>query len=98
MSIKGNKTVNVTIGDMTKPVTAEFNYWPGTPDVMYMPNGDPGYPGDAPDLELTALWFGDGANSLKAVNVLAYLTADEVTEIENAIIEEGVEFDEDGGY
>ena len=33
----------------------EYTYTPGTPDVMYMPNGDPGYPGDPPEFEITSL-------------------------------------------
>lgn len=27
-------------------VTVKYTYSPGTKDVMYLPNGDPGYPGD----------------------------------------------------
>lgn len=34
---------------------ATFDYSPGTPDVMYMPNGDPGYPGDPEEFEVTAI-------------------------------------------
>ena len=30
-----------------------YNYTPETPDVMYLPNGDPGYPGEAAELEVT---------------------------------------------
>lgn len=30
----------------------EYNYTPGTPDVLHLPNGDPGYPGDPPEVEL----------------------------------------------
>ena len=30
-----------------------FDYTPSTPDVMYMPNGDPGYPGNDEELTLT---------------------------------------------
>lgn len=34
---------------------ATFDYSPGTPDVMYLPNGDPGYPGDPEEFEVTAI-------------------------------------------
>jgi hypothetical protein len=29
-----------------------FTYSPGTPDVWYMPNGDPGYPGEPPEVDI----------------------------------------------
>lgn len=31
----------------------EFDYRPATPDVWYLPNGDPGYPGDPEEIETT---------------------------------------------
>jgi hypothetical protein len=31
------------------------DYSPGTPDVMYLPNGDPGYPGDPEEFEVTQI-------------------------------------------
>ena len=36
-----------------KGLTLGIDAWysPGTPDVMYLPNGDPGYPGDPPEVE-----------------------------------------------
>lgn len=34
---------------------AVVSYTPGTPDVWYLSNGDPGYPGDPPELEFEAL-------------------------------------------
>lgn len=33
-------------------VVVEGTYTPATPDVMYLPNGDPGYPGDPAELEI----------------------------------------------
>lgn len=29
-----------------------FDYSPGTPDVLYLPNGDPGYPGTPEEWEI----------------------------------------------
>lgn len=31
------------------PLVHRETFWPGTPDVMYLPNGDPGYPGEPPE-------------------------------------------------
>ena len=44
----------------------EFSYIPGTPDVLYLPNGDPGYPGDPAELELISvqLW---GVELIKSI-------------------------------
>lgn len=33
----------------------EYKYSPGTPDRWYMPNGDPGYPGDPAEVSITAI-------------------------------------------
>ena len=44
------RTCAIMIGEQDFEV--EFYYTPGTPDVMYLPNGDPGYPGDPEELEL----------------------------------------------
>ncbi len=30
----------------------DFNYSPARPDVYYLPNGDPGYPGDPEEFDL----------------------------------------------
>jgi hypothetical protein len=38
-------------------VEIHFSASPGTPDVMYLPNGDPGYPGDPPELEVGDIWL-----------------------------------------
>ena len=36
-------------------VDVEANFSPSTPDVWYLANGDPGYPGDAEEIELTKI-------------------------------------------
>ncbi len=38
-------------------VEVHFTYSPGTPDVMYMPNGDPGYPGDPAEYEVQKVTY-----------------------------------------
>ena len=35
-------------------------YTPGTPDVFYLSNGDPGYPGDPAEVEFTSIIKHDG--------------------------------------
>jgi len=42
------------------------HYSPGTPDVFYLPNGDPGYPGDPAELDITriSLWGVDVTRSI----------------------------------
>jgi len=42
--------------DKTYDITIEFTYSPGTPDVRYLPNGDPGYPGDPPEVEIVSVY------------------------------------------
>lgn len=39
---------------------AEFTYLPATPDVHYLPNGDPGYPGDPEEVEPVRMWVKRG--------------------------------------
>jgi len=38
------------------PVVVEYTYSPGTPDVMYLSNGDPGHPGDPAECEVVAVY------------------------------------------
>lgn len=45
------------LGEQEVEVTG--TYAPGTPDVMYLPNGDPGYPGDPEEFETTKVMWGD---------------------------------------
>ena len=44
------------------------DYAPGTPDVMYMSNGDPGYPGDGPELEVLRAQRAEDRADLKDVD------------------------------
>ena len=44
-------------------VIIHYRYSPGTRDVMYLPNGDPGYPGDPAELEIVKVeWPYESAN------------------------------------
>ena len=35
-------------------ITVKGDYTPGTEDVPYLRNGDPGYPGNPPEIEITS--------------------------------------------
>lgn len=52
-------TVELTTGEGVDVVVA-YRYTPGTPDVFYMRNGDPGHPGDPAEVEIRSVYrFGD---------------------------------------
>lgn len=36
-------------------VVVEYSYSPATPDVFYLSNGDPGYPGDPEEVEVLSI-------------------------------------------
>ena len=70
-------------------VYVEFDYWPATPDVMYLPNGDPGYPGDPEELEVTKVYIRTKDDAPKSVILTDCFDADEITAIADQILEEG---------
>ena len=41
--------------DSEPEVEITYTYRPGTPDVRYLPNGDPGYPGDPPEVNIFSI-------------------------------------------
>ena len=47
------KTGSVTIELGGHELRCSWEYTPATPDVMYLPNGDPGYPGDPDEFNVT---------------------------------------------
>ncbi len=52
--IKFTHTVTIpTIGEVDALVQAKFH--PGRPGCNYMPNGDPGYPDDPPEVEVISV-------------------------------------------
>lgn len=56
-----------------------FEYSPGTPDVMYLPNGDPGYPGDPPELSLESVFIersGSAGWQTTDIDLLGWLCED----------------------
>ena len=78
----GSTTVTIEL-----EVEVDFDYTPGTPDVMYLPNGDPGYPGEAPELEVTRVYARTKQGKPMIVDLINCLTDDDVRAIEDGIIE-----------
>jgi hypothetical protein len=68
-------------------VEVDFEYTPGTEDVMYLPNGDPGYPGEAPELEVTRVYARTKQGKPALVDLINCLTDDDIRAIEDDIIE-----------
>ena len=62
-------------------VEVEYDYTPGSPDVMYLPNGDPGYPGDEEEAEITAV------TTWRGKEVLELLSDGQVQDLEEMAIE-----------
>lgn len=75
-----------TIASITIPVDVTFNFSPSTPDVWYLRNGDPGYPGDPAEVEITSIKI----KGLELIDVLDYDTIEELEEnlLESSTIRE----------
>lgn len=63
----------LTIAGIT--VDVDFYYYPGRPAVHYLPNGDPGYPEEFPEVDILHVWLegtdiGDFLYALKGSEVL----------------------------
>lgn len=51
-------TLTVDLGALgEKEIEFHGYYHPATPDVMYLPNGDPGYPGDPAEFNMDAIYL-----------------------------------------
>jgi len=90
MRKQGGYYATVTRDDVEFEI--EFSYTPGTPDVWYLPNGDPGYPGDPAELEIISitLW---GVELIKAI-------PDDTLEKISTYLEENIDdyIEDNGGY
>ena len=52
----GEFTTTIELKNETEvDVIVEYNYSPSTPDVFYLSNGDPGYPGDPEEAEILSI-------------------------------------------
>ena len=91
-TFSGSKTAALTLAGVEKDVTVEFDYTKGCDAVMYLPNGDPGYPAEPDEMEVTAVYFEvDG----KQENVTKYFTAEQLEAVGEAILEEGIDTEHD---
>jgi hypothetical protein len=59
MTYKTNLTLTLDLGVLgERDVDFAVRYAPATRDVMYLPNGDPGYPGDPAELDILSALVG----------------------------------------
>ena len=61
-----------------KDYSAEVEYTPETPDVHYLPNGDPGYPGDP--CEMSFLTLNEIDETGREINAMPLLEDDKVAD------------------
>jgi len=61
------------------PFFVSYDYTKGTPDRLYMPNGDPGYPGDPAEVYLNSVLLEDW-------ELLEYLDKHTLERIEEIIL------------
>jgi len=72
--------IELVIEDFDDCLVVDFNYYSGTPMTMYARNGDPGEPGDPPEIEiLSALHAG--------IDISATLSSDAADRLEAACFE-----------
>jgi hypothetical protein len=50
-----NLTTSVFLGNDDREWKVVFNFHPETPDVYYLSNGDPGYPGDPAEVDIITI-------------------------------------------
>jgi hypothetical protein len=69
-----NQAILVEFGG--KKLLCEIDYSPSTPDVMYLPNGDPGYPGDPEEFEITKVSLKNGESWIDITELVYSLIGD----------------------
>lgn len=69
------------LGEQEVQVT--YLYAPGTPDVMYLPNGDPGHPGDPETFDILSVFWDtfDLTSHLRNHETFRTIVADEARAI-----------------
>lgn len=63
--------LTITVGEVE--LTCDYDYSPSTPDVMYLPNGDPGYPGDPEEFTVNSAIGEIDGQRVDVLNLLAKL-------------------------
>lgn len=54
-----NQEMELNVRSFDVPIFVQFDYLPGTPARMYLSNGDPGYPAEPPEFEITAVFINE---------------------------------------
>ena len=67
-----------------------YTYTPATPDVWYLPNGDPGYPGDPAEADIQSI-------KLWGVDMLEAMPEKIFQQIYDRVLEEAAEYEPDEG-
>lgn len=76
-------------------VDAEVEYYPGCDARMYLANGDPGYPAEPDEAEVQRVFIGTGDDRR---DITSSLTPDQITELEEKFLEDGIDFEPPGDY
>ncbi len=92
MVLKQKLYTDLLIDDVE--LSIDFEYIPSTPDVWYLANGDPGYPGDPAEVDILKVSLWGIEIPLKSIpdNIFEYL---QEKLIENA---ESGQYEPDGDY
>jgi len=74
--------------EVTIEVEVEFDYVPGTDAVMYLPNGDPGYPAEPEEFLISEIRLGIDD---EVIDIGDSLNASEMDQIEQALNDMGMD-------
>jgi hypothetical protein len=75
-------------------VEVEADYMPGDPGCRTLSNGDPGWPPEAAEVEVTSVKV-KTPNEVATIDILSALTPEQIEYLEEQAVES---LDEDGGY
>lgn len=72
------ETVTINYNGVNLEITGEYS--PGTPDVWYLRNGDPGYPGDPEEFSISSATYNsiDVTDLIDALDVNAWMRIEEL--------------------
>ena len=73
-------------------IDVSYSYYPGCEAVMTLPSGDPGYPAEAAELEVTDIRIGRGKDR---ISILKYFSDEEIEAIASGILEDGIDTEPD---
>jgi len=86
--MSGFKLMILPGSDPEIEVEVEFDYTPETPDVWYLPNGDPGYPGTDAEVDVTSikLFTKNRSGVTIRLEIIDYLLSDVIEALEEDIL------------